>query len=219
MIKAIIFDFGRVISAAKPLELFHGYEDELGLGRDMINHVMFESDQWQQALVGRMTMSQFWQAIGPSLKLFSAAAVTLFQNRYYADEKINTEILQLLKRLHSSYRLAILSNHPPGLRAWLQNWDIDGLFQVVFCSGDEGIAKPDPQAYWITLERLGVEAAEAVFIDDTPGHVETALALGLHGLLFSDCATLISDLALLTGRRFAAEHGELLRDISRKSLF
>lgn len=195
MIKAMIFDFGRVISAAKPLALFHGYEDELGLGRDTINRLMFESDQWQQALVGKMTMSQFWQAIGPSLKLYSAAAVTLFQNRYYADEKINPEILQLLKRLRSSYQLAILSNHPMGLRAWLQDWDINGLFEVVFCSGDEGIAKPDPQAYWITLERLGVKAAEAVFIDDTPGHVETARALGLHGLVFSDYATLISDLS------------------------
>jgi epoxide hydrolase-like predicted phosphatase len=203
MIKAIIFDFGRVISAAKPKELFHGYEDELGLEHDTINQIMFESDQWQQTLVGRMTMSQFWQAIGPSLKLFSAAEVTLFQNRYYADEKINTEILPLLKRLHSSYQLAILSNHPPGLRAWLEDWDIDGLFEVIFCSGDEGMAKPDPEPFRLTLERLGVEAAEAVFIDDTPGHVEAALALDLHGLLFSDCATLISDLALLTGRRFA----------------
>lgn len=206
MIKAMIFDFGRVVSAAKPLALFHGYEEELGLERDTINRLMFESDPWQQALVGRMTISQFWQAIGPSLKLFPAAAVSLFQNRYYAAEKINPEILQLLKRLHSSYRLAILSNHPPGLRAWLQDWNIDGLFEVVFCSGDEGIAKPDPQAYWITLQRLGVEAAEAVFIDDTPGHVEAALTLGLHGLVFSDCATLTSNLALLTGRRSTAEN-------------
>jgi epoxide hydrolase-like predicted phosphatase len=207
MIKAMIFDFGRVISAAKPRELFHGYEDELGLERDTINRLMFESDQWQQALVGEMTMAQFWQAIGHRLKLDSETAVTRFQNRYYAAEKINSEILQLLHDLHSSYQLAILSNHPPGLRDWLADWDLQGLFEVVFCSGDEGIAKPDPRAYRITLERLGVEAAEAVFIDDTPGHVEAAQALGLHGLVFSDCATLTSDLALLTGRRSAAEKG------------
>jgi putative hydrolase of the HAD superfamily len=207
MIKAIIFDFGRVISAAKPPELFHCYEDELGLLRNTINRLMFESDQWQQALVGRLTMAQFWQAIGPRLQLNSAAAVTLFQHRYYAAEKINAKILQLLQELHSSYQLAILSNHPPGLMAWLADWEIDRLFAVVFCSGDEGIAKPDPQAYRITLERLGVEADEAVFIDDTPGHVEAARALGLHGLVFSDCATLTSDLALLTGRRSAAEKG------------
>lgn len=207
MIKAMIFDFGRVISAAKPIELFHRYEDELGLERDTINRLMFESDQWQQALVGEMTMAQFWQAIGPRLKLLSETAVTRFRNRYYAAEKINGEVRQLLQELHSSYQLAILSNHPPGLQSWLADWDIHGLFEVVFCSGDEGIAKPDPRAYRITLERLGVEAAEAVFIDDTPGHVEAARALGLHSLVFSDYATLISDLALLTGRWPAAEKG------------
>jgi epoxide hydrolase-like predicted phosphatase len=207
MIKAVIFDFGRVISAAKPRELFHRYEDELGLNRDTINRLMFESDQWRLALIGKMTMAEFWQAIGPSLNLDSAAAVTQFQRRYYEDEKINTEILPLLQELHSCYRLAILSNHPPGLMAWLADWEIDRLFAVVFCSGDEGIAKPDPQAYRITLERLGAKADEAVFIDDTPGHVQAARALGLHGLLFSDCATLSSDLSLLTGRQSAAEKG------------
>jgi epoxide hydrolase-like predicted phosphatase len=207
MIKAMIFDFGRVISAAKPRELFHHYEDELGLERDTINRLMFESDQWRQALVGKMTMARFWQAIGPSLNLHSTDAVTQFQHRYYAAEKINAEVLQLLQELHSSYQLAILSNHPPGLQDWLADWDIHGLFEVVFCSGDEGIAKPDPRAYRITLERLGVEAAEAVFIDDTPAYVEAARALGLHGLVFSDCATLSSDLALLIGRRSAAENG------------
>lgn len=207
MIKAMIFDFGRVISAAKPRELFHHYEDELGLERDTINRLMFESDQWQQALIGKMTMAQFWQAIGPRLKLHSQKAVTRFQSHYYTAEKINGEVLQLLHELHSSYQLAILSNHPPGLRDWLIDWEIDGLFEVVFCSGDEGIAKPDSQAYRITLERLGVEAAEAVFIDDTPAYVEAALALGLHGLVFSDYGTLASDLALLTGRRSAAEKG------------
>lgn len=207
MIKALIFDFGRVISAAKPLALFHHYEDELGLERDTINRLMFESDQWRLALVGKMTMAQFWQAIGPSLNLRSESAVNQFQNRYYAAEQINVELLQLLQELHSSYQLAILSNHPSGLQAWLADWDLHGLFEVVFCSGDEGIAKPDSRAYTITLERLGVRAGEAVFIDDTPGHVEAARALGLHGLVFSDCATLISDLYLLMGKRAAAETG------------
>ncbi len=30
MIEAVIFDFGRVISAQKPMDLFRGYEEELG---------------------------------------------------------------------------------------------------------------------------------------------------------------------------------------------
>jgi putative hydrolase of the HAD superfamily len=42
----------------------------------------------------------------------------------------------------------------------------------MFCSGDEGIAKPDPKAFELTPERLGVKPDEAVFVDDTREHVK-----------------------------------------------
>ena len=53
MIKAIIFDFGRVITAQKPRSLFRSYETELGLDPDTINPIMFESQAWQDTLLGR----------------------------------------------------------------------------------------------------------------------------------------------------------------------
>ena len=42
-IEAIIFDFGRVISVQKPMSLFLGYEEELGLEPSTINPIMFGS--------------------------------------------------------------------------------------------------------------------------------------------------------------------------------
>jgi HAD superfamily hydrolase (TIGR01509 family) len=68
------------------------------------------------------------------------------------------------------------------------------LFDVVFCSGDEGVAKPDPAAFVATLERLGVERGSAVFIDDTPENVEAARALGIPSILFTDYRELASEL-------------------------
>ena len=50
MIKAVIFDFGRVISAQKPASLFRGYEDELGLSPGVLNRVMFGSHAWEETL-------------------------------------------------------------------------------------------------------------------------------------------------------------------------
>jgi putative hydrolase of the HAD superfamily len=43
MIKAIIFDFGRVISAQKPISLFRRYEDDMGLTPGTLNTIMFDS--------------------------------------------------------------------------------------------------------------------------------------------------------------------------------
>jgi putative hydrolase of the HAD superfamily len=184
MIRAVIFDFGRVISAPRPAALFGRYEAELGIPRGSLNRRMFDSPDWQAALVGRLSMRAFWYRIGPALGLATPEAVDAFRRRYYGDEAVNPEVRDLIHRLHGHYRLAVLSNHPPGLDRWLANWKLRAFFDVVFCSGDEGCAKPDPAVYRATLERLGVAPAEAVFIDDTAGHVAAAREVGIHGIVF-----------------------------------
>jgi HAD superfamily hydrolase (TIGR01509 family) len=185
MIKAIIFDFGRVISAQKPPSLFRSYEQDLGLAPGTINPIMFGSPAWQDALLGRKTIEEYWRAIGPALGLYTVERIDQFRRRYHADEAINEGVLDLIRRLHGRYKLAVLSNSPPDLARWLAEWGIRDLFDVVFCSGDEGVTKPDPAAFALTLERLGVAPEEAVFVDDTPGHVEAARALGLYGIHFT----------------------------------
>ncbi len=185
LIKGVIFDFGRVISAQKPVSLFRAYESDLDLTPDTINQIMFESQAWQDALVGRISEREFWYAIGPALGLVSCRKIDEFRKRYRNDEAIDTGVLDLIRQLHGEYKLAILSNNPPGLAEWLSDWKIFDLFDVVYCSGDEGLAKPDPAVFKSTLNRLGALPHEAIFIDDTIGHVEAARSLGLHGILFT----------------------------------
>jgi epoxide hydrolase-like predicted phosphatase len=196
-IKAIVFDFGRVISAQKPVSLFLSYEEELGLEPGTLNPIMFDSRAWEDTLVGRKTGAEFWQEIGPQLNLHTPEAIDAFRHRYHADEAINEGVLALIHRLHGHYKLAILSNAPPNLAQWLADWDVLHLFDVVFCSGDEGVAKPDPVAFETTLERLGVAPEGAIFIDDTLGHVRAARKLGLHGILFTTAEALEAELDTL----------------------
>jgi putative hydrolase of the HAD superfamily len=202
MVKAIIFDFGRVISAQKPSALFRSYEDELGLEPGTINSIMFDSEAWQDALVGRKTAEEFWHTIGPELGLNSVNKVDTFRHRYRADEEINEGVLDVISRLHGNYKLAVLSNSPPGLAHWLADWKLLDFFEVVFCSGDEGIAKPDSKAFELTLERLGVKPKEAFFIDDTGEHVHAAQKLGLQGILFTTAEELERELTRLLPRDF-----------------
>jgi putative hydrolase of the HAD superfamily len=190
LIKAVIFDFGRVISAQKPVSLFRAYEEELGLAPDTINQIMFESQAWQEALVGTKSLKEFWQAIGPELRLASREMVDVFRKRYHADESIDRGVLSLIRQLHGRYKLAVLSNSPPGLAKWLSAWEIFDLFDVVYCSGDEGMIKPDPAVYNATLKRLEILPQEAVFIDDTIGHVKAAQSLGIYGIEFTSAAQL-----------------------------
>ncbi len=194
MIKAIIFDFGRVISAPKPTSLFRSYEDELELAPGMLNRIMFGSDAWQEVLLGRITADDYWHEIGPALGLRTPEEIDTFRRRYFADEAINVGVLDLIRQLHGHYKLAVLSNSPPGLEEWLADWEILGLFDVVVCSGDEGVTKPDPAIFELTLTRLGIVPEEGVFIDDDPGHVEAARGLGLHGIHYTTAEALAGEL-------------------------
>ena len=198
-IKAVIFDFGRVITAQKPISLFRSYEKELGLKTDTINTIMFDSRAWQDALVGRKTIEEFWHLIGPELGLNTDGEINRFRRRYQADEAVDEAVLDLIRKLRSRYQLAILSNYPSNLKPWLADWKMLDLFEVVFCSGDEGVAKPDPIVFSLTLERLGVEPEEAIFIDDTREHVEAALKLGIRGIIFTTAEALQNDLTKLLG--------------------
>jgi epoxide hydrolase-like predicted phosphatase len=197
MIKAIIFDFGRVISAQKPASLFRSYERDLGLAPGQLNRIMFGSDAWQETLVGLKTADDYWREVGPSLGLSTADEIDAFRRRYHADEAINTDVLNLIRRLHGRYKLAILSNSPPNLAQWLADWEILHLFDVVVCSGDEGVVKPDLAIFGLVLERLDVAPQEAVFIDDYPGHVKAARSLDLHAIHFTTAEALEGELGNL----------------------
>ena len=195
MIKAVTFDFGRVISAQKPASLFRGYEKDLGLSPGTLNRIMFGSNAWQEVLIGRETVEDYWHEIGPALGLHTPEEIDAFRRRYHADEAINDGVLDLIRRrLHGHYKLAVLSNSPPGLARWLADWEILDLFDVVVCSGDEGVVKPDPAIFELTLKRLGIAPAEAAFVDDYSGHVEAARALGLHGIHFTTAEALAEEL-------------------------
>lgn len=57
---------------------------------------------------------------------------------------------------------------------------IDDLFDVVINSAFVGMRKPEHRIYVHALEKLGVRAEHAVFLDDNPVNLEAARACGLN---------------------------------------
>ncbi|HEY8489921.1 MAG TPA: HAD-IA family hydrolase, partial [Dehalococcoidia bacterium] len=68
---------------------------------------------------------------------------------------------------------------------------------VVVNSCREGCAKPEARIYRLTLERLGLPAEAAVFVDDVEANVEGARAVGMAGVRFVDYQGLVRDLRAL----------------------
>lgn len=54
----------------------------------------------------------------------------------------------------------------------------------IFDAAVIGVAKPDPLAYRIAVDSMGVDALDVVFIDDLPVNVEGARAAGLRAVHF-----------------------------------
>ena len=53
-------------------------------------------------------------------------------------------------------------------------------FRDIVVSGDEKLVKPDAAIYRLALDRFGLAAEEAVFIDDNAANVAGAAAVGMH---------------------------------------
>ena len=73
------------------------------------------------------------------------------------------------------------------------------LFDEIVISGEVGLRKPDPPIFTMAAERLGLPPGECVFIDDLPGNIEAAEAVGMHGVLHEEASKTVPELERLLG--------------------
>jgi FMN phosphatase YigB (HAD superfamily) len=96
----------------------------------------------------------------------------------------NHSVIELVHELKSSgFRLGVLTNNVRELRhAWWPMLDFANIFDDVVDSHEVGLRKPNRAIYELALNRLGVEAHRAAFLDDAQSNVDAASALGIHGI-------------------------------------
>jgi epoxide hydrolase-like predicted phosphatase len=110
------------------------------------------------------------------------------------------EMLAAIERIREhGLKTAALTNNwpsengsPPGLRSLT-------VFDVVVESAVEGMRKPDPRIYELTLERLAVDPTEAVFLDDIGANLKPARAMGITTIKVDDTAQALRDLEAVLG--------------------
>ncbi len=79
-------------------------------------------------------------------------------------------------------------------RAWLAE-----LFDAWVISGEVGMRKPDPDIYPLAAERLGLEPAQIVFVDDLPGNLKPARAFGMTTVHHQRAEDTLAELSRLLG--------------------
>ena len=201
---ALLIDYGGVLTTSVTRS-FRAFCTELGLPSELAKEAFVEAYSGpagngpvHRMETGEITVEEFAAGMAQLLSERSGIAVPAdgLIARLFALMQLDEEMLTAVAAAkRAGIRTALLSN----------SWGSEGyprdrfpeLFDVVVISGEVGIRKPDPAIFDLTVERLGVQAQQCVFVDDLDKNIAVAEAAGMAGVLHRDAATSIPRIAAL----------------------
>ena len=197
MIKAIIFDFGQTLvnSAAgfraaekeAQAKLFSNLgltiqEDFLTIYRRLRKALHEQSNFSREFLFHEV---YYYYCLVPDQSLLEQ-----WETEYWETVKANTslfpEALDVLKGLNQRFQVALITNtqgqKASGSHRISLYPELEPYFKEIIVAGEGGVPpKPDPEPFRICLERLRIQASEAVYVgDDHRIDVCGARDAGLH---------------------------------------
>jgi putative hydrolase of the HAD superfamily len=185
MIKGVILDIGGVVLPYAELEEPHDqkWERLLNQGPGSIAKRIWSHDNAKRAGTGQMQYSEFQRWIGKELGLGSEL-LRQWHESQWASVEFDPLIADWIQSLRKRVRIAFCSNTWSDDRRELNaRFGLQALADVMVLSGEEGISKPDPRIYQVTLDRLDLAAQDTVFVDDRSENVEAAVLIGMQGVV------------------------------------
>jgi putative hydrolase of the HAD superfamily len=209
---AILWDFGGVLTSS-PFEAFNRYETERDLPADFIrgiNATNPDQNAWAQFESSRISVDAFDALF---LEESTAAGHQVPGRDVLAllSGDVRPRMVTALKRGGEHYRNACLTNNVktgqgPGMASDAGRAsavaEVMQLFDLVVESSVEGVRKPEPRAYEIVLERLGVPAHRVLYLDDLGINLKPAAKMGMTTIKVLGEQQALRDLAAATGLDF-----------------
>lgn len=210
---AILWDFGGVLTSS-PFDAFNRYEAERGITNDFIrsvNAVNHQDNAWARFESSRIDADEFDRQF---LAETTAAGYPIPGRDVMGllGGDVRPCMVEVLRRCKQDYQVACLTNNAnagsgSGMSANArQASDVAAvmtLFDLVIESSKEGIRKPDPAIYAMACERLNVDAARIVYLDDLGINLKPARAMGMTTIKVLNEAQAINDLADVLAIEFA----------------
>lgn len=194
--RALILDFGGVISRTL-FETHDLTEAALGLPPGTLTwRGPFDpgSDPlWQDMQADRITERDYWRLRTAEVAMLTGQTWTEMSDFVRAargadpDAVIRPEFRQAIAKASAAgIRLAILSNELDLFYGadFRDKLPVLNRFEVIVDATYTGVLKPDPAAYRLCLDRLGLPARACVFVDDQARNITGAQAVGLQTVQF-----------------------------------
>lgn len=203
MIRAVMFDFGGVVTSS-PFEMFARYEEASGLPVDFVrtvNSTNPDTNAWSQLERGEIDLTGF-------CALFEAEALEL---GYQLDAlalmtglsgQLRPDMVAALGYCAKRFKTACLTNNfniGRTASASTEMAQVFGLFDVVLESSKLGVRKPDPRFYQMACEALEVEPGEAVYLDDLGINLKPARQMGMHTIKVVTSSQALAELGSALG--------------------
>lgn len=205
-IRAAFFDFGGVILSS-PFDAFNGFEERNGLPRDFIREVNStdpDTNAWARFERSEVTFDQFCDLFEDECRARGHEVAARELMPLLAGE-IRPAMVQAVRRCREQLVTACLTNN------WVSFADLPrasvaggrddalALFHHVVESSKIGVRKPDPRFYEVACETCGVEAHEAVFLDDLGVNLKPAAAMGMTTIKVVDPVDALAQLEAVVG--------------------
>ena len=205
MIKAVLFDFGGVFTDS-PFAAVAKYADAIGATRDQVDDIVFggygvDGDHpWHQVERGEITLEAAREGI-LALGQEQGLEVDIWQVFMTMSENqggLRHDLVEHVRHIRAAgLKTGILTNNIVEFRDhWRAMLPVDELFDVIVDSSEVGERKPNPAIFRRAVDLLGLTPEEVLFLDDFPGNVEAAKALGMPAIhVDGDGSKTIADLS------------------------
>ncbi len=160
----------------------------IGLGRGVLFSVAFDEELMAQSMTGVITAEEWEAEICRRAALRSgldpAAIADLWNDGRWA--RLDDDVLELVDAVRAQgHVVALFSNSTTRLERDMEALGVAGRVDTIVSSARLGLAKPDPHAFRAAAERVGVDPAACVFVDDRPDNVDGARAAGMRAQRFA----------------------------------
>ncbi len=184
LIRAVIFDFGEVLSYPPPTGTIAAIAELLHVTVEKFREFYYAERQDYDR--GIMTAEQYWQAVARDAGAQLTAEQIEWLRRTDVEmwSNVNPQMLSWAAALRSQgMQTAVLSNmHGDMVKSVRAEVAWIGDFKCCVLSAEIGFAKPDPEIFQHCLDCLKLPASEALFIDDKPRNARAAEQLGMAAI-------------------------------------
>jgi putative hydrolase of the HAD superfamily len=201
LVRVVFWDLGGVILRTQDQRRRRAWETRLGLAEGALAKRVFDGPASLEAMLGHASADDVWASVGTALGL-SPVDRDRLRDDFFATDQIDEDLMRFVRGLRRRVRVGLISNAWLEVRRLLDSpWHIADAFDPLILSAEVGLVKPDAQIFHLALERAGVEASQAAFVDDFPENVDAAIGLGMQGVLFQTAHQARQEVESLLGAR------------------